>query len=717
MISPNASFLTFILILGPLCGMAFMFLSYRKIMTVGEGTLEMVQLGGIIRSGAKTFMDRQYKTILIVATLLAVFFALVVHVTAGVTFLFGAVMSSLGCIISMRVATRANVRTTNVALMTRSIGKTTQFAALGGGVTGTAVMTFGLLGAGMLILVFGWVKLHDVGYSVVLHLETNPSVMRLTAYSLGCSIVAMFNRVGGGNFTKGADISSDYLGKVCKGLPEDDKRNVCSIADFIGDIVNDISGNCSDLLESFVASISAAVSTALLVYSRAVAGEDAAMYSETLFERTSAFPFIVAVIGLFACICGLLFIMFRKLGDNPAKELDRATYVSAALTLIGAFILTKVMFSDITLYPEFKLGWISPFVPICLGVVTGVVVGKITEYYTSYDHKPVQGLMNAATDGTPYLITLGRALGSRSCLATVAIICISIFASGWFCGTYGVGVCAFGMLSFVGITVSIDAFGPIADNAGGIAEFCHLDEAVRSICDTLDAVGNTTAAIGKGHAIGSASLSTVSLNISYVALYTIVTQEPILNAASWRVVPGILFGGALLKYFSALLANGTIDSARKLAGIGKKEFDRPGVMEGTALPKYELAIGELTTNSLKKMPVPSLLPIVAVSIMGLLFGAEMAGGMILGATIVAVMEAIDASNSGGAFDNAKKGIEAGLLPGHGKGSPAHKAAVEGDTVGDELKDHQAVSFDIFIKSMATTAIILVPIFVNYAIFR
>ncbi|MCQ2411722.1 MAG: sodium-translocating pyrophosphatase [Sphaerochaetaceae bacterium] len=673
--------------------LAYVLFNYLKIKKMEEGTDEMVEMAAIIRSGSNTFMKTEYKTISIVVIVVAIIFTLFVEKTSGITLIIGACMSSAACVLGMKSATYANVRTSNKARQTLSIGETVKVALCGGSISGLGVQAFGMLGLIAILLIWGID--HDAESSgLLINLKCNPSTMRITTYSLGCSLVAMFNRVAGGNYTKAADISSDILAKLRHDLPEDDSRVPNVIADFIGDNVNDIAGNCSDLLESFVATMAAGILIAATLFSK---GD----LSESAFQASKMYPIVLAGGGLLSCLLGLIFVQLRKMGDSPSKELNLATYISAGLTLIIGFFTCRALFAGADLPAAFKLGWASPWVSAILGIVSGVAIGMITEYYTSTDFKPTQTLAEMATEGEAFVVTKGDAIGSRSCLLPVLLIAISLFISGKLCGTYGIALSALGMLAFVGTTVSIDAFGPIADNAGGLAESCHLPENVRVITDKLDAVGNTTAAIGKGFAIGSAAFATVSLIVAYVGSYS--AGEPVLNFASFVVVAGGILGGSLVEYFSALLTDNTIDSAKKMADDGDKLLSIPGVLEGSVKPDYNVMIQTATQEALRKMLFPSVLALVIPIVGGILFGVEFIGGLLVGATIVAIPRAIFMGNSGGAFDNAKKYIEQGRIPGHGKGSAAHKASVTGDTIGDTRKDVVGVALDIFIKSMSTVA--------------
>ncbi len=700
--------------------MVYVLWNYSRIKQMPEGTAEMSELAGIIRSGAETFLKTEFKYIGIVLCSVAVIFCLVIEKTSGISFLIGGLMSSLVCILGMKSATYANVRTSNKALESLSIGETVKVALCGGSISGLAVQALGMFG--LILVLFlgefcfdGGVSHVAEGRGFIANLVCNPTMMRISTYSLGCSIVAMFNRVAGGNYTKAADISSDILGKLRHDLPEDDSRIPNTIADFIGDNVNDIAGNCSDLLESFVATMSATIMIAVTLYQ--VAGET---ISEDAFKNAALFPIVLAGCGLIGCLIGLGIANFKKMSDDPSRELDLSTWISAGITVILGGVASYVLFAkfgdEMAAY-SFRFGWASPWISSILGIVSGVAIGIITEYYTATEHKPTRELAEICTEGEAFVVTKGDAIGSRSCLFPILLIGVSLLISGSICGTYGVAVSSLGMLAFVGATVSIDAFGPIADNAGGLAEACHLPPEVRAITDKLDAVGNTTAAIGKGFAIGSAAFATVSLITAYVGQYANKGEAPILNFASFAVIAGGLIGGALVEYFSAILTDNTIDSAKLMADEGDKQMSVPGVLEGKVKPDYNKMIAMAAREAIKKMIIPSILALVIPVVGGILFGVQFVGGLLVGATVVAIPRAIFMGNSGGAFDNAKKYIESGQLQGHGKGSAAHKASVTGDTIGDTRKDVVGVALDIFIKMMSTVANTLAPILRNISILR
>ena len=656
-------------------------------------------------------MKTEYGTIVPVVLLIAAGFSFFIEATSGLTYLLGAAMSSAVVFIGMYGALHANYRVARRAFKSKSVGRTVWTALKGGSIAGLSVQAFGMLGITIIyILQYTLLKDYAFGHGLFMKFECDANIMRATTYSLGCSTVAMFNRVAGGNFTKSADISSDILNKLRHDFPEDDPRIPNVIADFIGDNVNDIAGNCSDLLESFVATLTASQLISGIIFAMN-GGMNNAMY-----QLTCLFPIVIATIGLFGCTVGVMIAMMRKesMGENPAGELNNITYISAGITMIGSLVASYLMFDHVELYGDFKLGWISPWIAALLGIVSGVLIGKVTEVYTSTDYKFVQDIAKVSPKGAAFLVTLGDALGFRSCLVPGLTIAISMVLSYVTSGLYGIAIAALGMLSFVGATVSIDAFGPISDNAGGIAEGCHLPDEIRAITDKLDATGNTTAAIGKGFAIGSAAYATVSLIFSYVGNYA-ENGNIVLNIADPITIAGGLVGAVLVAYFMAMLMRDTIDNSVALADAGDKQLtDRPGILiepgqPGHEDPDYEAIIKLGTKNSIKKMSVPSLLAIV-VPIPCLLIGYQFVGGLLVGATLVAIPMAIYMGNSGGAFDNAKKFIEEGLLPGHKKKSEAHKVAVIGDTIGDTRKDVVGVALDIFIKMMSTVANTLAPVF-------
>ena len=692
--------------------MLYVVYNFICIKRMPEGTERMIKMSAIIREGSNVFIKKEFTTIAIVIAVLAVLFSLFIEKFSGLTYLLGALMSSIVCILGMKSATYANVRTANTAKETMSIGKTVKVALKGGSISGLSVQALGLIGILLIIIISGigpsaeCVTLSGTslasylgnGIIPIKALLTNTSVMRITTYSLGCSTVAMFNRVAGGNYTKAADISADILGKIRNDLPEDDSRVPNVIADFIGDNVNDIAGNCSDLLESFVATIVATIVIVIgILEANTILG--ISNLSSELFKSMYMFPLLVAGGGLLACVIGITFVSLRKMSDNPSKELNLATYISAGITLVICGVLSYYAFAnkDLSIL-GWKAGWATPWICAILGLISGVAIGMITEYYTSASFRPTKEVAEYALEGEAFVVTKGDAVGSQSCMLPVLIIGLSLVISGSLASTYGIAVAALGMLSFVGTTVSIDAFGPIADNAGGLAESCHLDASVRTITDKLDSVGNTTAAIGKGFAIGSAAFATVSLICAYVGHLDIAP-----SIDNFLVIAGCIIGGALIEFFVAILTNNTIQSAKELADVGDRQLSDPEILQGKKDPDYNELVRLATQSALKKMVIPSIIALAVPFVGGAILGPEFVVGILLGATIVAIPRAIFMGNSGGSFDNAKKYIESGAIEGHGKGSAAHKAAVTGDTIGDTRKDVVGVALDIFIKMMSTVA--------------
>ncbi|MCR5508061.1 MAG: sodium/proton-translocating pyrophosphatase [Lachnospiraceae bacterium] len=710
-----------------------------------EGTDDMKDLAKIIRDGSKTFLSREYRIIIPTVVVVAVIYILFMEVVSGFTFILGAMMSSCACLIGMSGGTYGNVRTTNAARVTKVMSRTIRIALMSGSISGFAVPAFGIFGACIVWITSGGINYDLVGKSLIGMIPgvafghvANPLAMRLTTYSLGCSLVAMFNRVAGGNYTKAADISADIVGKNVMNLPEDDSRMPNTIADFIGDCVNDIAGNVSDLLESFVATPVASILITCQAFKDNVA----------LLQAASVYPFILAGGGLLASVVGVNYIILKnrkqvkvikgvetevsREGVDPEEELNYATLVSAIAVAVLGLFAAKAAFGNVELPNMFKAGWLSPWIAAVLGMISSVAVGKLTEFYTSLKSNHVKQLAYMATEGEAFVVTKGDAIGSRSILAPCSVIVISMIISGSLCGSYGIAIAALGMLSFVGTTVSIDAFGPVADNAGGIAESCHLDPEVRVITDELDAVGNTTAAIGKGNAIGAAAFATVALIMSFIGSFP---SPDFTDPMTWvMVIGGMIIGGALIEYFASILTDNTITAAKDLAEAGAKQLnDNPDILAGKQRPDYESIIKKASDDALGHMLIPATLALAVPVVLGFLFGPVFILGLLIGSTIVAIGRAIFMGNSGGAFDNAKKFIECGMLcelaedgepvlddKGEkviiGKGTPAHKAAVTGDTVGDTRKDVVGVALDIFIKMMSTVSNTLAPMFYSFRLF-
>lgn len=701
-----------------LFALAYAALNFVLVRKLKEGNERMQEIAAAIREGANAFIRYEYKIVAIIGVCIGAVLGIVISWETMIAFLIGALMSSLAGLVGMKIATYANVRVTNAANETRNTGKTLKVAFRGGSVMGLCVAGFALLGVLIVYLAFGlgegMLLLNEAGklpenINPITGQSYNLSLI-LSGYALGCSVIAMFNRVGGGIYTKAADMGADLVGKTEAHIPEDDPRNPATIADNVGDNVGDVAGLGSDLLESYVGAILSCAILAIEIFSHN------AFTSTTLYAKMVAFPILFAAIGLFGCILGISFpLIKRKLSEDPHRELNLATWISAGVSLIFGFVLCWFLFSgeaetQLTL-AGFAMGHITPWVAAAIGIVAGIVIGMLSEYYTSYDHKPTRAIAQASKEGSALTVTQGMATGMISCMLPVVVLGVAIYLCFAVGGMYGVGCGAMGMLSFVAATVSVDTYGPISDNAGGIAEMSGLDEDVRRITDKLDSVGNTTAAIGKGFAIGSAALATVSMMSSY--LYSFM-NELLLNLFSREVLVGAIVGAALPFLFSGMLINAVAKAARNMVKEVRRQFtERPGILTGTEKPDYKTCITISSQGALKEMILPAVISIAFPVVCGFLFGAYFVGGVLFGATVSAIMLALYTGNAGGAWDNAKKYIEAGGVEGCGKGSPAHDAAVVGDTVGDPLKDTVGPSLDILIKIMSTVSLVCVVVFSQF----
>lgn len=702
-----------LVIVAAVAALAFAAFNFMGVKKMEEGTDVMSEIASAIRVGANAFITYEYKIIAIVVSIIAVLLIFMSWQSA-ICFVIGVLMSAAAGWIGMKIATYANVRVSNKARVTKNIGETLKVAFRGGSVMGLCVGGFALLGLFIVYMIFG------VGLDLMsVEAITSNGIFTqcLSCYALGCSIVAMFNRVGGGIYTKAADMGADLVGKTEAHIPEDDPRNPATIADNVGDNVGDVAGLGSDLLESYVGAISSGVILAahLFVVSYLTNGA----ISDELLQKMFYYPLVFAACGLIACIIGIASVLFKKGSDNPHKDLNFATMVSAALTILCGFAATYLLFSDNSLSEAiaaagFSIGYLSPWVAASIGVVSGVVIGMIAEYYTSYDYRPTKMIAEASKEGAALTITQGLAVGMKSCMAPLILLGVATYASYAVAGMFGISMAAIGMLSFVSTTVSVDTYGPISDNAGGIAEMSELEPEVREITDKLDSVGNTTAAIGKGFAIGSASLAALSLMVSYLYSFNDATTPLNLNFTNPLILAGAMVGAALPYLFSGVLIEAVAKAARKMVEEVRRQFKEiPGILEGKAKPDYKTCIEISSQGALKEMRFPAILSIVFPLIAGFLFGAEFVGGVLIGATLSAIMLAIFTGNAGGAWDNGKKYIESGAIEGQKKGSPAHDAAVVGDTVGDPLKDTVGPSLDILIKIMSTVSLVAVGMFSRY----
>lgn len=669
-----------LVIFAALITLGYVYLLYRKVAKLKVENAKAGEIAGHIHEGAMAFLTREYKIIIPFILAVAVVLAGLGFIPAlktaegvgwqsAICFVIGALFSGIAGFVGMFSATKANSRTACKAEK-EGMSSALRVAFTGGSILGLCVVGLGLLGLVGLIFIF-W---------KVFSLET--AIKIVTGYGLGCSMIALFGRVGGGIYTKAADVGADLVGKVEAGIPEDDPRNPAVIADNVGDNVGDIAGMGSDLTESYVGSIISCLTMAtVMMNGNVINGANYAL-----------FPILICGIGLIAAILSVVFVRFKD-WKNPHKALNIATYIGTGIVLIGA------LFLSIFYLKEWKA-----FFAVLAGLIAGILVGFIAELYTSSDYKEVKRIADESQTGHATNIIAGLGSGMKSTGLTIAVLLLGIAVSYMFMGDYGIALAAVGMLSTAGITVSVDAYGPISDNAGGIAQMSNMDESVRKITDKLDSVGNTTAAIGKGFCIGSATLTSLALIVSY----TKITDLNAISLADPKFIVGLLFGAMLPYLFSSLTIGSVGRAANHMIEEVRRQFrSDKGILEGTSKPDYAKCVDISTKAALREMILPGIIAVVSPIAAGLILGSIGLCGLLIGGLASAIMLAVFMANAGGAWDNAKKYIEEGNFG--GKGSETHKAAVTGDTVGDPLKDTAGPAMDILIKLMSIISLIIGPL--------
>lgn len=708
--------------LGVILSLIFAYYNFRKGSKMERGTPQMQDIAASIREGANAFLKREFSIDIPIIVALAVLFAIFFTPWAGFALLLGAAMSSFAGLVGMKAAVIYNERVTNEARLgvekkdPSALGKALNVAFRGGSVMGLSVGGFAMLGLLIVYIVVGMAlqyanpdKIVETVSLVGLKFVIFPQV--ISCYSLGCSAVAVFNRLGGGIFTKGADMGADLVGKTELGLPEDDPRNPAVIADCVGDNVGDVNGNGSDLLESTIGAVVASAVLPTTIYTATLNSSNPV--SKELVSRMMEFPLAFLGVGLIACVIGIAYVLLRKPSNKLGRVLNISLWSSAAMIAIATLVLSYVFFSgqDLTGI-DFRFGWISPWLSAVAGIVAGILMGLLAERYTSEKYRETLNIAQLAKKGPALVIVGGTSSGWRSCLPACAVLGGAIIVSSYFSGIYGSAIAAVGMLSFVVATVAVDTYGPISDNAGGIAEMAQLDEEVRTITDSLDSQGNTTAAVGKGFAIGSGVLAALAMMMAFA---NGGANGGELNIINYLALGGAFMGVGLMHWLSGQMLNAVCHNAEQMVEeVRRQVHENPKIMTGEVKPDSNRCIDICTKSAIGEMKKPVLVSLLAPIIGGFVFGPLFVGGFLLGTILDSVVMATSTANSGGAWDNAKKYIKSMKGPlveefGEARYKEIHDASIIGDTVGDGYKDVVGPNQDIMIKMMSTVAVIMLPV--------